>query len=109
MLTSWHVKEELIMMKGEWAVHTCAGCGLPSLVWLFSPHRVLVTVIPEEMMAFIHSFVTTWLHGSLRRQVERRTDESKVIRLGKTVRFRTPPLSRIFPLPTPLFPPQQRA
>lgn len=52
--------------EGWMDVQTCFGFGLPSLIWLFSLYKVLVTVIPEEEMALVHSFVTTWLHGSLR-------------------------------------------
>lgn len=101
MLTSWPVKEELIIMKGGWAMQTCPGFGFPSLLWMWSPYRDLVIIILEEEMACIHRFVTTWLHGSLRNQLERRTDEGKVMRLGKTVRFRTLPPCRFFPFFSP--------
>lgn len=54
MLTSWSVKEELIMMKGGWICEPALA--LASQAW----RRVLVTVILEEEMALVHRFVTTW-------------------------------------------------
>ncbi|CAM9545842.1 unnamed protein product, partial [Rangifer tarandus platyrhynchus] len=37
--------------------------------------KVLVTVMPEEEMALVRSFVTPWWHGFLRGQLEMRTQE----------------------------------
>lgn len=58
-------------------MQTCVGSGLPSLVWLFSTYGVLVTIMLEEEMALVRSFVTPWLHGFLRGQLEMRTQEDR--------------------------------
>lgn len=85
-------------MKGGWAMQTCVAVGLPSLAWRFSPHRGLAaTIILEEEMTLRHSFVTTWLQGSLRSQLQKRTDEGKVLRSGRTVSLRAPPKGSTFP------------
>ena len=47
-------------------MQTCVGSGLLSLDRLFAMFGVLVTVMPEEEMALVRSFVTPWLHGFLR-------------------------------------------
>lgn len=64
-------------------MRTCPGFGFPSLVWLFSPFRGLAAITLEEDVALMHSFVTIWLHGSLRSQLERRVDTGEVMRLDK--------------------------
>lgn len=107
MLTSWPAKEEGIVAKGEWAMQTCVGFGLPSLLAVLSIQRP-GSCQPTEEIALGHRFVPLWLHGSPRSQEDGRTDEGKVMRSSKTVRFGTPPLCRLF-CSFLDFPPQQRA
>lgn len=51
------------MMKGGWAMCTCAGCGLPSLVRLFSQYRGLLAVIQDSsgIHAWLCDHLVAWL------------------------------------------------
>lgn len=107
MLTSWPVKEELIMMKGGWAMRTCSGCGSQAWFGCF-PNTGVWWLLSGIAVAFTHGFVTTWLGGSLRSQLERRTNEGKRDEIRQKSEIQSLSSVQIFP-PHPCFPPRQRA